>query len=489
MTNLATQSLRPVFFRYLTPSRLRRQALLLAIALWLGYAVTLATPGLRDRFGHLKGADFLHAYVLGSIALEHRGDALYDARIQRDIAEQRVPASAGDYFLPVYGPQYSLLWAPFALLPYPWAAALWMLLSAAIYAACCYAIWQTCPNLQAHAITVALAAAAFPGFFALITFGQNSALALAAFTATYFSLRARREWLAGLCLGLLAYKPQLAIVPACVFFATCLAPGNLRANRRDESHQSPVPEGRATLAQRFSAGDGVTNNPSPGGTTQPACGNAPNAGSFQSASAAEGAAFDDRQPAARHSAAKIILGAIISIAAQFAAAWVWFGPAPLITYTHVLTHLNTAAPILEPKPYLMHSLRAFWNLLLPWPRAAFILYLITALATTWLSLVCWRRPAPLEQRYSILLLATVLVAPHLTVYDLVILAPALLWIADWLQTHAAPRTAWLVYLSCLLPFAGPLARWTHLQLSVVCLAALTVSFAAQLTRRSGFPET
>jgi len=438
---------------WLTPSRIRRQALLLAIALWLGYAATIATPGLRDRFGHLKGADFLHAYVLGTVALEHRGNALYDARIQRDIAEQRVPESTGDYFLPVYGPQYSLIWAPFSRLPYLWAAALWMLLSAAIYAACCYAIWQPCPNLQAHPTTVVLAAAAFPGFFALITFGQNSALALAAFTATFFALRARREWLAGLCLGLLAYKPQLALVPACVFVATCLYPY----------------AGADLKGYAFRRAVKGTTNEAPLG--------------------AEVAAESQLAATARSAALKIILAAIISIAAQFGAAWVWFGPAPLITYTHVLTHLNTAAPILEPKPYLMHSLRAFWNLLLPWPHAALILYLLTALATTWLTVICWRRPAPLEHRYAIMLLATVLVAPHLTVYDLVILAPALLWIADWLQTHAAPRTAWLVYLSCLLPFAGPLARWTHLQLSVVCLAALTVSFAAQLTRRSGFPET
>jgi hypothetical protein len=52
---------------WLTPQRIRRQALLLAIALWLGYAATIAAPGPRDRFGHLKGADFLHAYVLGTL--------------------------------------------------------------------------------------------------------------------------------------------------------------------------------------------------------------------------------------------------------------------------------------------------------------------------------------------------------------------------------------------------------------------------------------
>jgi len=179
---------------------------------------------------------------------------------------------------------------------------------------------------------------------------------------------------------------------------------------------------------------------------------------------------------------KIIAGAIISILAQFAAAWAWYGPDPLASYVRVLTHITAAASILEPRPYLMHSLRAFWNLLLPWPSPAFILYILSALATTLLAINCWRKPAPLHHRFSIMLLATVLVAPHLTVYDLVILAPAFLWIADWLTTHAARRIAWLLYLSCLLPYAGPLARWTHLQLSVICLAILTITFAAQFHR-------
>jgi hypothetical protein len=445
---------------YLTPPRIRRQALLLVIALWLGYAATIATPGPRDRFGHLKGADFLHAYVLGTLALEHRGEALYDPSAQRELGEQRVPASAGDYFLPVYAPQYSLIWAPLALLPYPWAAAIWIALSAAIYAACCYAIWQTGPNLSAYGSTVALAAAAFPGFFALITFGQNSALALGAFTGTYFALRARRDVLAGLCLGLLAYKPQLAIVPTCVFVAASLLPRNPANKLRLGMVQ------RFGVAQRFSAA--ISAAPSP------------------AALAAEGQHAVDSHiaGATRSNAMKVIIGVLLCIAAQFAAARAWYGPAPLIAYARVLTHISAAASILEPKPYLMHSLRAFWNLLLPWQAAAFILYILTALATTLLAIACWRKPTPLEHRFAIMLLATVLVAPHLTVYDLVILAPAFLWIADWLTTHAANRIAWLLYLSCLLPYAGPLARWTHLQLSVVCLAILTITFAANLRRTS-----
>jgi hypothetical protein len=78
-------------------------------------------------------------------------------------------------------------------------------------------------------------------------------------------------------------------------------------------------------------------------------------------------------------------------------------------------------------------------------------------------------------RYSALLLASVLVAPHLTVYDLVILAPALLLTADWLVERTPDaskrRLGNLLYFVYLLPLAGPLAQWTHVQLSVIAMAA------------------
>jgi len=74
-----------------------------------------------------------------------------------------------------------------------------------------------------------------------------------------------------------------------------------------------------------------------------------------------------------------------------------------------------------------------------------------------------------------LLLASVLVAPHLTVYDLVILAPGILLLADWVvgQPFGSPgrRLGTVLYMIYALPLLGPLARWTHVQLSVVAMAA------------------
>ena len=85
--------------------------------------------------------------------------------------------------------------------------------------------------------------------------------------------------------------------------------------------------------------------------------------------------------------------------------------------------MRDVLPLLEPRLYQTHSLRSFWSLLLPWPRVAFALYVVSALAVLVLAVRVWKSGASLPVRFSALLLATVLVSPHLTVYDLVILAP------------------------------------------------------------------
>jgi hypothetical protein len=69
----------------------------------------------------------------------------------------------------------------------------------------------------------------------------------------------------------------------------------------------------------------------------------------------------------------------------------------------------------------------------------------------------------------------VLVSPHLTVYDLVILAPAFILLADWLVgqplTASTRGLGTLLYLAYMLPLVGPFARWTHVQFSVIAMAA------------------
>jgi hypothetical protein len=134
-------------------------------------------------------------------------------------------------------------------------------------------------------------------------------------------------------------------------------------------------------------------------------------------------------------------------------------------------------PLLEPRPYQTHCLRTFWSMLIPGHAAVSLaLYFFSAALVAAFTIACWRSALPLPLRYSAVLLATVLLAPHLTVYDLVILAPAFLLLCDWIAAHeedqATPYFKVLLYLTFALPLIGPLARWTHLQLSVPAMAAL-----------------
>jgi hypothetical protein len=112
------------------------------------YAINLSTQGLRDRSGQLKGTDFIHFYVLGSLALNGQATALYDYKAQAAHAAALVPESSGVYYLPIYGPQMSLLFAPLAALPYAWALLMWSFITTSIYALCCAAFWR---NVQRFA--------------------------------------------------------------------------------------------------------------------------------------------------------------------------------------------------------------------------------------------------------------------------------------------------------------------------------------------------
>jgi hypothetical protein len=388
---------------WITSRRLSAQGIILALCLWSVYGWIVATPGLRDRNGNLKGTDFSHLYTLGSVALTHRTADLYDVNGQAKLTALRIPGAAGIAYIPMYPPQVSIFFAPLAALPYGAALVIWLIVSALLYGVCCYALWLACPHLCNERRTVLLLAIAFPGFFHLILWGQTSAMALTCFTAAFFFLRQEKLFLAGLALGCLMFKPQLGVAAAFIFIST-------RTWR-------------------------------------------------------------------------VIAGGIVSATAQLALPAIYYGPESLRAWLRVMRSVAYNVAVLEPRPYQTHNLRIFWTMLIPGRTLPFALYVISALVILGFAAAVWtRRPAlPLGVRYSSLLLASVLVAPHLIVYDLVILAPVFLLMADWVlaQSAIAPAAGsasamkvilYLTYLATLL--SGPIARWTHLQVSVVVMSGL-----------------
>jgi len=122
---------------------------------------------------------------------------------------------------------------------------------------------------------------------------------------------------------------------------------------------------------------------------------------------------------------------------------------------------------MEPNKFHMHSWRAFFDLLrLPGP-IAFGAYVVASILTLGAAFLCWRARGPLALRYGALLIATVLVDPHLYAYDLLLLVPVYLVLWDWISAEPDGRVAQvrLVYLCYLSPLFVTLADVAGIQLS------------------------
>jgi len=209
---IETNQKNPKFF---TGKRVHRHAiLLLIIALIFGYGLKMAIdiPG---------PSDFLQFYASGWLVLHHQSASLYDRNVRANEGV-RFTSHAQGYNPPlVYGPQVALFFAPFALVPFWLASLLWKLVSFGLYLSCCYVLWKACPNLRlrSEAANLLVIAVCSPALFSLMSHSQTSVLLLLAFVLIYRNL-STRPFLAGLAVGIIAYKPHFGLVIACVFFLT-----------------------------------------------------------------------------------------------------------------------------------------------------------------------------------------------------------------------------------------------------------------------------
>jgi hypothetical protein len=390
----------------LTPAQhavIRRHLLLIPIYIWTVYIwltffrqLPLGLPGADVRIFR----DFVHFYVLGTIARMHDTAALYDASAQWAITVRAVPGMVNTTFPPSYGPQVGLLFAPFAWFTYLHALYLWLAFTIALYGVCTYLLSCTCPALGPYKGTVFLLWAAFPGVHFDLMFGQTSALALACFTLAYLALRANRRFLAGLAIGLLFYKPQLGLAAGIVFVC---------------------------------------------------------AGEW-----------------------RIVAGALLAALAQMVIGSSYWGIPVLSAYATALTHIPDTIGQIEPARRQMHSWRSFFQLLGLASQWVFWATIAASILTAGAALLSWRtKAAQLELRFSVLLLATALINPHMYSYDLVILMPLFLLVGDWLlRTWPAFTQGWRLSLAGLLVFvffSPVLALLLHTpgQLSVLGMALLT----------------
>ncbi len=200
----------PQFTPHRTPSpdAVRRSLRLIGLALTLNAALLLLASLLTgqwliDGAGRLADSDFVDVWAAGKLALQGEPTAAYDYAIHRE-AEV---AALGHDFSGNYGwhypPTFLLAAAALAVLPYLPASLLWLAVTLPAYLAAVRAIIGERLGI--------LLGCAFPAAAYNMLVGQNGFLtaALIGFMLTNLAVR---PVVAGVCLGLLTYKPQFGIL-------------------------------------------------------------------------------------------------------------------------------------------------------------------------------------------------------------------------------------------------------------------------------------
>ncbi|WP_375461930.1 glycosyltransferase family 87 protein [uncultured Enterovirga sp.] len=185
--------------------RLMRVISGLTIAMTLAALAYLyaGSTGTLDGWGRPLGTDFSNVWTAGLMALEGRASAVYDLLAHYRVQQAAHASEAVPFYGWLYPPPFLLLAAGLATLPY--LAAL-VLFQVATLAPALLVIGRILPDRD-----TVLVALGCPAVLVCLTHGHNGFLTAALFGAGLLALE-RRPILAGICFGLLAYKPHFGLI-------------------------------------------------------------------------------------------------------------------------------------------------------------------------------------------------------------------------------------------------------------------------------------
>ncbi|RKT99380.1 hypothetical protein C7H84_31970 [Burkholderia sp. Nafp2/4-1b] len=191
------------------------------LLLCAGFLITwgVVTNAFTSQTVARPGVDFSVFWTASQFVLQGHAAAAYDPAVFSHAEVAQFGAYLGHQSLPwLYPPTMLLFVAPLALVPFLPAYFLFFAGSLLCYA---YAILRL-SGLRAHLPVpraAALVVLAYSGVFSSVLYGQNSILS-AGIAALAMVCLGRRPILAGVLIGLLAIKPQMAMVFPFVLIAT-----------------------------------------------------------------------------------------------------------------------------------------------------------------------------------------------------------------------------------------------------------------------------
>ncbi len=127
---------------------------------------------------------------------------------------------------------------------------------------------------------------------------------------------------------------------------------------------------------------------------------------------------------------RTIAGVMAGLALQGTLSLIVCGPDAISAYVNTTLAVASNPAALEPMDTRhTHALHAALSTFMP-GRTAFAIWLVLSVGIGWLAARIWRANTRWTIRITALLLASVLISPHVLVYDGVLLAPAVFWLLD-----------------------------------------------------------
>jgi hypothetical protein len=178
---------------------------------------------------------------------------------------------------------------------------------------------------------------------------------------------------------------------------------------------------------------------------------------------------------------RVLLGLLVSSAMQAAAVVATMGTQAFYAYFRTMRGLPAVEHLLEPDSWRMHSLRTLTRLV-PDP-AGDLVWIAASIMVIAATVRVWRSAAPLEARLGLVVIATVLVSPHLFGYDAVVLALPFIWLGGWVESNNAffRERYWQAVYACSAFLLLPTARFLYVQASVVVLLWIFWKLSAHAT--------
>jgi len=195
----------------LTPWRLLWYPRFILLALAAGFLIAVFSGSGASTLSGRLGGDYPAFYSAGRIIAEGDWKNLYNAKKQASVQQGLYPGEKSGFLVFVNPPFWAAVYSPLSLIDYRTSYVIHTLL---VIIALFLAVWLISPMneyIAKHYILFACLALTFYPIFRAVLGSQNITFTLLLIVLAWRAVSANREWLGGIALGLLLFKPQFAL--------------------------------------------------------------------------------------------------------------------------------------------------------------------------------------------------------------------------------------------------------------------------------------